>query len=97
MSEPIYSTRDKPIKGTVVLRRQDDPPNGPWVTVAEFSGAGEAEKYIHAAQTIADLTRQRDTLVAACQSAERLLRKLGGHNHDPEYSELVAALATTGQ
>lgn len=33
-------------------------------------------------------------LLAACQAAESLLRKLGGKNHDPEYSELVAAIAS---
>lgn len=32
-------------------------------------------------------------LAAAAQGAAYLLRKLGGTNHDPEYSELVAALA----
>lgn len=32
-------------------------------------------------------------LYAACQSAVSLLRKLGGTNHDPEYTELVNALA----
>lgn len=32
-------------------------------------------------------------LLEACESAANLLRKLGGHNHDPEYSELLAAIA----
>lgn len=32
-------------------------------------------------------------LLAACKSAASLLRRLGGTNHDPEYSELLAAIA----
>lgn len=32
-------------------------------------------------------------LLAACKAARSLLAKLGGKNHDPEYSELVAAIA----
>lgn len=32
-------------------------------------------------------------LLQACKSARSLLRNLGGTNHDPEYSQLVAALA----
>ena len=32
-------------------------------------------------------------LLAACKAAHSLLRKLGGTNHDPEYSELADAIA----
>lgn len=32
-------------------------------------------------------------LLAACKAARDLLRRLGGTNHDPEYSELLAAIA----
>ena len=31
-------------------------------------------------------------LLKACKAAVFLLRKLGGKNHDPEYSELLAAI-----
>lgn len=31
-------------------------------------------------------------LLAACKAAHALLRKLGGTNHDPEYSELASAI-----
>jgi hypothetical protein len=31
-------------------------------------------------------------LLEACKSAISLLHKLGGHNHDPEYSQLEAAI-----
>ena len=31
-------------------------------------------------------------LLAACKAAASLLRKLGGTNHDPEYSDLLAAI-----
>jgi hypothetical protein len=31
-------------------------------------------------------------LLEACKSAISLLHKLGGHNHDPEYSELEEAI-----
>jgi hypothetical protein len=32
-------------------------------------------------------------LLAACKSAASLLRRLGGTNHDPEYTELLEAIA----
>lgn len=32
-------------------------------------------------------------LLAACKAARSLLSKLGGKNHDPEFSELEAAIA----
>ena len=39
-----------------------------------------------------NVTADRERLRAACASALSLLRKLGGHNHDPEYTELLTAL-----
>lgn len=43
---PQYATRSKPVRGTVVLSRQDEPPNGPWVVVAEFSSMDEVDRYL---------------------------------------------------
>jgi hypothetical protein len=34
-------------------------------------------------------------LLAACEAAAALLRRLGGHNHDPEYAELLAVIERT--
>jgi hypothetical protein len=35
----------------------------------------------------------KESLLAACKNAASLLLKLGGKNHDPEYSEMLAAIA----
>lgn len=41
---------------------------------------------------VAKFAADRENLLVACKSAHSLLRKLGGKNHDPEYSELVEAI-----
>jgi hypothetical protein len=40
-----------------------------------------------------ELEAENARLRAACMEAVALLRRLGGHNHDPEYSGLLDALA----
>lgn len=45
------------------------------------------------ARANADLIAAAPDLLAACKSAANLLHRLGGANHDPEYSELLAAIA----
>lgn len=43
-----------------------------------------------------DLICAAPDMLAACKSAAQLLFKLGSKNHDPEYSELLAAIAKAG-
>ena len=52
---------------------------------------------VHGKDSIERLRTLNAELLAACKAAASLLRKLGGKNHDPEYSELLAAIAKAEQ
>ena len=42
------------------------------------------------------IKHQRDAAVEACRNAHALLYRIGGKNHDPEFTELAAAIAAAG-
>lgn len=50
-----------------------------------------ADAYLVAMRGVTDPSAVAD-LLAACEAAAHLLRRMGGANHDPEYSQLTAAL-----
>jgi hypothetical protein len=67
--KPQYAAKSKPVKGTVALSRQDEPPNGPWVAVAEFASQVEADRYLAVVVAHAEL-------VAALEGAKAFIEGL---------------------
>jgi hypothetical protein len=51
------------------------------------------EQVLDLLNQLSTVTAQRDAAVEACKNAHALLNRLGGKNHDPEFSELAAAIA----
>ncbi len=69
--------------------------NGIYDQVGRYAGVAHdcGTNNFEVAKANAKLFAASPDLLAACKSAHALLRKLGGTNHDPEYSELASAIA----
>jgi len=62
----------------------------PWVVATIHDNCGHDTDH---AEDNARLIAAAPDLLAACMSVRALLIKLGGENHDPEFSEICAAIA----
>ena len=65
-------------------------PDGGVIATAWYCPDGEGREQ---AEANAHLIAAATDLLEACQGAAALLRRLGGHNHNPEYADLLAAIA----